>query len=635
MSLWDIKSKLYKKDFDPEMSRHGQSEFDARAEDVFSARENASSGDEWSRKKEGLDFDQKKAVKWGAIVLGSIAILILLVFGTYRYMQGSFKEERVGVSVSGPQQAGSGKLLSYEISYKNSNRAALKDAVLRVSYPESFQPEQSSGFREEGEAAGSFSLGEIAGGAGGKVILNGRAYSPKGESVAIKADLNYTPANFNSAFSARNQIVLNINSSPVELEILAPQDLAAGDSLDYLVTFKNNGQKDFDNLRVRLDYPEGFTLSASEPKVSEGNNVWYIGSLLAGESRKIVVSGKLDGLRDEIKKVEARIGIAGQDQFIAYSEEKAETRIAASPLSISQLVNGKNNLVINAGETLRFQIRYKNESDTGFRDVIVTEKLQSPVLDFTTLEMKGGAVDQNNSLITWKASDYSQLKFLGPGQEGEISFSIKVKDVIPVVSANDRNFVVSSVAKIDSVDIPTPLSVNKIIAGNKMDMKLNSKLVLETRGFYNDTAIPNSGPTPPVVGKETTYTIHWKATNVSNGATGAKAEAVLPTGVTFTGKFLPEDGHLTYNQRNNSIIWELGTLDAGIGIVSSAPEIAFQIKFLPSPNQIGKVADLVGPAVFSAKDAFTGEDLSFTAEKKTTALREDVNIGADHKVLAQ
>ncbi len=635
MSLYEIKDKLYKKDFDPGESRHGQSEFDARQENPALSEKISPPGDAWAPKKEGLSEDQKKAVKWGVIALGAISVFTVSVFAVINYIQGSFREERVAVSIEGPQQADSGKFLIYEINFKNDNRDSLEDAVLRVNYPEGFRPEQSPNFEPEGETTGSFRLGKIPGGGAGKLVLNGRAYSPRGESIVIKANLNYMPSSLSSTFSARNQIVLDITSSPVDLEIMAPQNMASGDALDYLITYKNNGQKDMENLIIRMDYPGGFVFSTASPKVSESDNVWHIGRLSAGQEGKIVVSGKMEGARDEIKNARVFIGVAGQNQFSAYSESKTETKIAASPLSISQLVNNKDSLVANAGETLRFQIEYKNESDVGYRDVIVTEKLQSPVLDYTTLQMKGGTFDQNNSMITWKASDYPQLKFLGPGQGGMIDFSIRIKAVIPVENANDRNFVISSVAKIDSADIPTPIQMNKIVAGNKIDIKVNSKLILDAKGFYNDSLIPNSGPIPPVSGQETTYTIRWKTANVSNEVTGARVEAVLPTGVTYAGKLSPEGAHLTYNERNNSIIWDLGTLAAGSGIINTSPEVAFQVKFVPSPNQIGSTPDLIGSAVFSAKDAFTGENLSFVAEKKTTALREDEGIGFNYKVTAR
>ena len=172
----------------------------------------------------------------------------------------------------------------------------------------------------------------------------------------------------------------------------------------------------------------------------------------------------------------------------------------------------------------------------------------------------------------------------------------------------------------------------KIVSGNNMDMKLDSKLVLDMKGYYNDTTITNSGPIPPKVGMPTTYTIHWKVINVSNDITDAKVTASLPTGSTMTGKISPDDGSLTYNLRDNSLVWDIGKLAAGTGVLNAPRETAFQVQITPALNQVGQAVPLVGPATFSATDTFTGDTVSSTAEKKDTALTEDTKIVAGFQV---
>ena len=626
MSLSDIKNKLYKKESDESLGKHAPSKFDIRTggvnpSDKFVMRE------EWKEVDPLIGKEQKKAIKWGALAIAAILGLALLVVGVLKFSQASFNENRVIVDVSGPVEGESGDLLAYAVNYKNENRVSLKNVTLRIGFPESFKAETEANFKKEGNTGGAVEIGEIKAGASGQYILKGRAYNPKGTLIYIKADMTYTPANFNSQFNARFQLGVRVTSTPIEFEVLAPQYIASGDAVDYLISYKNTGQEDFTDLRVKMDYPESFTFGKSNPAVSEGNNIWYIGRLAAGESGKIVASGKLEGARDEVKNATAYIGALKQGEFISYNEEKAVTNIAASPLVIAHAVNGLKSLNAKAGDTLRFEIAYKNESNIGYRDAIVTEKIDSSALDYSTLRLEQGAFNSESKTITWKAGDKSNLRFLGPGQGGIIRFSIKVKDTIPVSGANDKNFVISALAKIDSPDIPTPIKSNKIIAGNEMDMKLTTKLLLSTRGFYYDSAIPNSGPIPAQVGKETTYTIRWMVGSVSNDVTGARVETVLPTGVFMTGKIDPEDARLAYNERNNTIIWEIGNLSAGTGVISSPEEAAFQIKFIPSPDQGGASSgEILGSSIFSAKDVFTGEDLSVTSEKKSTILTEDTKM---------
>lgn len=626
MSLSDIKNKLYQKKADESLSKHDPSSFDIRTGGV-SPSDKFKIQEEWEETDPLIGKEQKKAIKWGALAIAVILGLALLVVGVLKFSQASFNENRVTVDISGPVEGESGDLLAYAVNYKNENRVSLKNVTLWIGFPESFKAETEANFKKEGNIGGAVEIGEIKAGASGQYILKGRAYNPKGTLIYIKADMAYTPSNFNSQFNSKFQLGVRVTSTPVEFEVLAPQYIASGDAVDYLINYKNTGQEDFNNLRVKMDYPESFTFAKSNPAVSEGNNIWYIGRLAAGESGKIVVSGKLEGVRDEAKNAVAYIGAMERGEFFSYNEEKAVTNIAASPLVIEHVVNGLKNLNVKAGDTLRFEIAYKNESELGYRDAIVTEKIDSPVLDYFSLRLEWGAFDFENKVITWKARDLPNLRFLGPGQGGIIRFNIKVKDVIPVSGANDKNFIISALAKIDSPDIPTPVKANKIIAGNEIDMKLTSRLLFSTKGFYNDSIISNSGPIPAQVGKETTYTIHWMVGSVSNDMTEARVETVLPTGVSMTGKIYPEDARLAYNERNNTIVWETGNLSAGTGIASSPKEVAFQIKFIPSPDQGGASSgEILGMSVFSAEDVFTGEDLSVTSEKKSTILMEDTKM---------
>jgi hypothetical protein len=634
MSLNEIKKELYRKESNPEMLQHEKSEFNTESV-VFSSSEKAvpSVEDDWAEKEASLVSKNKKMIKLGALVLGALLLIIALVVGFYKIRQSFFAFERLAVTLSGPTELKSGNLSVYEITYKNANRADLKNVSLKLSYPEDFRPEANADFKPEGTTSGVFSLGDIKGNSEGSVAFSGRAYSPKGNLIKIKAELTYTPSTVSSVFVTSNQLAVSILSAPITLEVMAPQNISSGDEVNYLITYKNDGAENFENIRVRINYPERFVFSSSDPKFSEGNNIWYLGNLSAGQSGRIVVAGKLEGDRDETKIASIMIGANDNGDFVSYNETEVKTRIVSSPLTINQTVNGLGKLNANAGDSLKFEINYKNEGTLGLRDVIVTEHIDSPILDYSTLDMEGGAYDAGSKTITWKAPDYRELKNLLPGQGGVIKFSIRVKEIIPVASVNDKNFVISSLAKIDSPDVPTPISMNKIISGNKMDIKLNSKLILDVKGYYSDVNIPNSGPIPPKVGEETTYTMHYIVKSVSSDISDAKVETSLPTSVVMTGKIFPEGTPLSYNERTNSIVWNIGNLTAGTGILSIGKEVSFQVKIKPSADQAGDVTPLLKESVFSARDLFTGESVSARVSNKSTYLLEDSSLGVNFKVV--
>ena len=626
MSLREIEDKLYKKDADPNLAQHEKSEFDARNEDASPKDLKFDANDAWEEKKYFLDEKGKKAVKMGFIWLGVILGIIGLVVAVYQIRKSAFNESKVAISIEGPDEIRSGELVEYEITYTNDNWGTLKNAVLYINHPESFKPEDSSAYKKESPTVSIVDLGQIKGHVSSKIVFSGKAYSPKGTLIYIKTDLAYNPPNFNSDFSIKEQKGVNVISTPIKLELRAPMAVANGNALDYQISYKNEGAQDFENLRLKVDFPEGFGFSKSEPNASEGNNIWHIGRLGAGESGSVTISGNLKGDRDSYKNFEIHLGSINQGQFVSYNDEKISTRIMSSPLVIWQTINDSMNININSGEVLVFKMHYKNEGDLRLRNVIIREKLDSEVVDFSTLKMNGGAFTESTRTIEWKASDHPDLALLLPGQEGEIEFSIIAKEIIPVKSTKDKNFMVSGLATIDSPDIPTPIDMNKIIASNRIDLKLNSKIIMGVAGYYKSDLIPNSGPIPPVVGQETTYTINLKIGNVSNDVKDSRVRIILPTGVLMTGKKYPENADLAYNERTNELIWNIGNMKVGEGIISPFREASFQVKIKPSPDQVSESVGIVKSVTFFGKDLFTGQELVVEGGGKNIGLTEDTSI---------
>jgi hypothetical protein len=283
---------------------------------------------------------------------------------------------------------------------------------------------------------------------------------------------------------------------------------------------------------------------------------------------------------------------------------------------------------------LSFKIGYQNTGSIGLRDVIFSIEANSPILDYSRIDMSQGKgdFDAEKKIITWKASEIPDFKMLAPGAKGEINFSISVKDVIPVSGPKDKNFSFSAIARMDSPDIPTPEGANKVVASNSVNVKLNSKLLASLQGFFNDADIANSGSIPPKVGQESTFTLHLKIANVSNDVTDAKVAMTLAPGVKWKNNFLPKNASMSYNDRTNELDWNVGSLAAGTGVVGDPKEVIFQVSIIPSQNQVGDFAQLVTQTIFSAKDSFTKEPLEVKLGAKNTNLLEDLGVGEMGKV---
>ena len=327
MSLYDIKNKLYKREKDENLSRLGQTGFDPRFASMDVAKKSFSKEDAWVTEAEQTRLARRKIWKTGFFIAGGLVLFIVLLVGFFKFRQASFSQDRVTATISGPQEAMSGKSLTYAIKYKNDNRSALKNAVLKISLPKNFIPENNPGFNSEGASSMVFNMGDIAGRQEGSVDFNGKIFSPKGALVYLKTEISYTPASLGGQFMAQNQLSVSVQSSSVKLEINAPQNLANGDAIYYQINYQNDGEKEMSWMKVKMEYPEGFVFSKADPLNSEGNNFWRIETLAPGQGGKIVISGKLSGERGYVRTAKAYIGIADGEDFVIYDEESAATEI--------------------------------------------------------------------------------------------------------------------------------------------------------------------------------------------------------------------------------------------------------------------------------------------------------------------
>ena len=148
------------------------------------------------------------------------------------------------------------------------------------------------------------------------------------------------------------------------------------------------------------------------------------------------------------------------------------------------------------------------------------------------------------------------------------------------------------------------------------------------KGYFEDEVFGNSGPIPPQVGEATTYTIIWHAKNFYSDVKNAKVKAVLPSVVQLTGKIFPEEKSekFAFDLKSREIVWEIGDLEMGQGVLTPAPNIAFQISLTPNIAQKGQTPEIIGEAKIIGEDSWTEERLETTSSAINTTLPDDETI---------
>ncbi len=614
MKLDELKKKLYKPEVDfeerleaPEILRPEQQEEDAVSK-------------KWQKiEKKPLSPQKKKKI----IIISVLAGLIFLSAAGFVFWRGltSFDKDKVELGITGAERVVSGEEVKYTVKYKNNTRLALENVKLIFHYPDDSIPSNQIGLTE------TIDLQDLPTGQEEELELSARIIGLKGDEKKAWAELNYQPAGLSSQYANQAEFTSQIISVPLVLDFDLPERLVSGQTFDFSLRYLNQADVSFDDFQVRIEYPIDFVFESANPQPIEENKIWSLGKIIAGEQGKIFIRASIQGEKEEVKSFKAQLGVLQDEQFIPYAETVAALRISSSPLSVTQTVNDSANYVAQAGQTLDYQVDYKNTTNVGIKNIVITSKLEGEVLDLTTLDLKGASFDGETNIITWNAGNLPALSYLGPNQEGQISFSVNTKKTLPVKSYNDKNFTVTNTVKIDSSEAPLSLKDIEISGESQLVTKLASQAVIQAQGYYHDDLISNSGPIPPRVGQKTTYTIKWQLINRGNDLSQVKVEVSLPPHVQWQNKINPNDADLNYSSQTGKLVWQLGDLPAGTGIVLPVKQVAFQVAIIPGVAHIGHLVELIGQSKLAAQDNFVGLELTGIDSAIDTDLPDDPLMG--------
>jgi len=612
MALEELKKKIYKPG-----AQFGER---ARPPEAFQPgrQPKERTPSDWSKlKKKGLSPRRKKY--W---LIGSLAVFIFLIVIGWLFWHGltSFDKDKVGLEINGAERVISGEEIVYIIRYQNQTRLELTQLQLVFHYPEQSIPSETD------DLVQAIELDDLAVGQENQIELPARIIGLEDEKKTAWAELNYQPAGLSSTFTNRAEFSNEIISVPLILDLDLPDRLVNGQSFRFSLKYVNQAEVSFENLGVKINYPTGFSFQSADPQPSEENNSWSLDNLMAGQEGKIFIQGLIQGEEGQAQSFRAELGIFKEEEFEPIAKTINALEISSSPLSVDQTVNGQTNYIAKAGERLVYLINYQNTTDVGIDEVVITSELTGAAFDLSSLDLKEGSFDGASRTITWKTSNLPALEFLRPGQNGQLSFSINLKDPLPINSYTDKNFEVTNSVKIDSSQPPLSLGDIQIAGQSQLVSKIASQLTLQTKGYYYDDLISNSGPIPPKVGQTTTYTIKWRLINTANDLEEVKFEASLPPHVQWQDRVSPSDENLNYNARTGRLTWQVGHLPAATGVLLPVKQVAFQVAITPGLAHLGGFVELIGQSRANGRDTFANLDLEKTSSPIDTDLPDDPNI---------
>jgi hypothetical protein len=526
------------------------------------------------------------------------------LIGFWYYQKNDYSKEILKIEILGPEYAQAGEEIEYLVRYKNNGNVVLEDPELIFEYP------KYSLLQNDEELRWTKKVEDIYPGEEKSIKFKSRLLGKENEIVTAQAWLSYQPKNLKARYESKTTFSTQIKFVPLTFEFDLASKIETGQELQFSLNYFSNFNCELSDLRIKLNYPDGFLFKSSSPQALEKTE-WEITSLFQASGGRIKILGEIEGETGDQKVFRGELGIYREGEFIVLKEAAQSIQIIEPAIYISQMVNNSPDYIANPGDLLHYEIFFKNIGKKSFSKKFLLVRLEGEVFDLETLRSDKGETGPGDNSIIFDWKNVPQLSFLDAGEEGKVEFWIKVKD------------------EDSGEEIKNPSLKDRILiseAEKKFEIKVNSKLIVLQKAYFQEEFFGNSGPLPPKVGETTTYTILWQVKNHWNDLNNVKVKAVLPNNVKPTGRIFSEDAKFTFDPASREAIWNIGDVEAYQGIGETPLTLAFQVALIPNLNQEGKTALLVKEAEVTGQDKFTQDILNSKASEIDTSLPADGTV---------
>lgn len=546
--------------------------------------------------------------KWtlGIIGLSLLAILVMILIRNV----GNNPEDKPNVTVTleAPAEAASGTEVIYKITFSNQDNDSIKNLKLDLVYPGGFsfkdsvpKPTRLNGL--------SYTLPDLESSQEGVVLIKGTIEGNVDELKTVTAIMHYNFSNFNSDFIAQASAQTKITNPDILMQFDGPMKTSNEQGVVYGLSYLNSTDKPIPAAKLILEFPQKFQPSDYTPQPTSPG-VWNLGTLEPGRSGRISFQGKFIGAEiGELPTFRGKIestGADGKSHVLASVQYSVE--ITPIPLVIS-VVGQRQNLEASAdtalpGEEIEYKVSYRNNLTTAVSGVVVSAELAGGIYDLADISAENATV--NGNVITWNASQVSELASVGPSRAGELSFRAKIKD--PVTKANVKNLVGSVTARIRSVEFSEPFA----------SKPLETKII--TVAKLSGDVLFSSGALPPRVGQNSTYIVTISVRNSTNDIEPAELTMNMPAAIQFDKNLVnaSEQGNVSYDPNTKKLTWKLGKLAAHTGNFSALRRLQFNLTINPGASSTGQPVILARNITLQGTDTFTSKSISVGLADLTT-----------------
>ena len=414
-----------------------------------------------------------------------------------------------------------------------------------------------------------------------------------------------------------------------------PAEINSGKTFTSDLKITSNSKSVLRQVALKIEYPLGFDFLSADPSPTTGEQIWYLGDLAPGVSRDIKITGSLSGASEELKSFKVTIGLdktgGTGDISSEYGSLFKTVNLKKDFVSATIDLRGKTSLA--PGDRLEGGINWTNNLPDKVINGSLELFLSGSLIDKRTVDSRDGFYNSLTNSIIWDKTTIASLGLLTPGDIGQSNFSFTTLPLsaVPGGVASPINLrLVFKGTRVTSDEFSEDVATEVV-----KSLKIGTLVKFASGGSYFVGPFKNTGPLPPKVGEETTYTITWSVTNPTNPVKLAKVTAKLPLYVKWLSAIAPLDEKVIYDKNNNEVTWNLGQVEPSASGDLPTRQASFQLSITPSLSQLGEAVELLKSINFEGEDAVTGEKINLSAPVIDTRLSADPSFSAGQEKVVE
>jgi len=123
----------------------------------------------------------------------------------------------------------------------------------------------------------------------------------------------------------------NSDITALELNIVAPEKVIAGEEFSYEISYTNPTKFTLTNIYVEVKYPESFIYNSSSVFPKTGNYGFALDDLPAGQTAKLSITGKLIAKADSVNIISTRLSYQPLNFSSQYKKESSVSTLVSGP----------------------------------------------------------------------------------------------------------------------------------------------------------------------------------------------------------------------------------------------------------------------------------------------------------------